>query len=225
MNAARDRILQRLRARHPALPRPLPDNPVRRFDWTGEERLMRFKECLEAVRGELAWVGEDWPRILFERLREKGAINLRYALDSDLGAELEQAWPDGDAIRLIPHREQVETCRQDLFSRTDAGLTGCLGGIAETGSLVLWPSVQEPRLLSLVPPIHAVVLEASRIRSTFHEFLVEEDWAGRGMPTNALLITGPSKSADIEQTLAYGVHGPKELLVLVRQDQGPAGLA
>ncbi len=126
--------------------------------------------------------------------------------------ELEQAWPDGDAIRLIPHREQVETCRQDLFSRTDAGLTGCLGGIAETGSLVLWPSVQEPRLLSLVPPIHAVVLEASRIRS------------GRGMPTNALLITGPSKSADIEQTLAYGVHGPKELLVLVRQDQGPAGL-
>jgi L-lactate dehydrogenase complex protein LldG len=45
------------------------------------------------------------------------------------------------------------------------------------------------------------------------------------MPTNALLITGPSKSADIEQTLAYGVHGPKELLVLVRHDQGPAGLA
>ncbi len=43
---------------------------------------------------------------------------------------------------------------------------------------------------------------------------------GQGMPTNALLITGPSKSADIEQTLAYGVHGPKELLVLVRQDPG-----
>ncbi len=43
------------------------------------------------------------------------------------------------------------------------------------------------------------------------------------MPTNALLISGPSKSADIEQTLAYGVHGPKELLVLVRQNPGLVG--
>jgi L-lactate dehydrogenase complex protein LldG len=40
------------------------------------------------------------------------------------------------------------------------------------------------------------------------------------MPANALLITGPSKSADIEQTLTYGVHGPKELIVLVRVDDG-----
>ena len=76
--------------------------------------------------------------------------------------------------------------------------------------------------MSLVPPIHAVVLEADRIRSTFHEFLVEEDWVGRGLPTNALLISGPSKSADIEQTLAYGVHGPKEFLVLIREGRGAA---
>ena len=77
--------------------------------------------------------------------------------------------------------------------------------------------------MSLVPPLHAVVLDARNIRSTFHEFLVAEDWVGQGLPTNALLITGPSKSADIEQTLAYGVHGPRELLVLVRQDLGLAG--
>ncbi|WP_278366532.1 LUD domain-containing protein, partial [Marinobacter salarius] len=41
-----------------------------------------------------------------------------------------------------------------------------------------------------------------------------QNWAA-GMPTNALLVSGPSKTADIEQTLAYGVHGPKELIVLV----------
>ena len=41
-----------------------------------------------------------------------------------------------------------------------------------------------------------------------------QNWSS-GMPTNALLISGPSKTADIEQTLAYGVHGPKELIVLM----------
>jgi L-lactate dehydrogenase complex protein LldG len=222
MSDPRTAILSRLRARHPAA-RPLPENPVRRFDWSPQERLSRFREALEAVRGEVVLVGADWPLRLFTWLRARDASNLRYAPATELGQALEQGWPDGEAIRLIPHREPVETCRQDLFANTDAGLTGCLGGIAETGSLVLWPSIQEPRLLSLVPPIHIVVLDARRIRSTFHEFLVEEDWVGQGLPTNALLISGPSKSADIEQTLAYGVHGPKELLVLVREDLGPAG--
>jgi L-lactate dehydrogenase complex protein LldG len=63
-------------------------------------------------------------------------------------------------------------------------------------------------------------LDAARITSTFHALMADQDWVGQGMPTNALLITGPSKSADIEQTLAYGVHGPKELIVLVRTAKG-----
>ena len=213
---AREAILQRLLQRTTAGPRPAPENPVRRFDWSPEERLRRFTAALTAVRGEVILVGDDWPAILFSHLQAKGAANLRYAPDTPQGAELEATWPDRGAIALIPHDQPIEACRTDLFTATDASLTGCLGGIAETGTLVLWPSIKEPRLMSLVPPIHAVVLEAERIRSTFHEFLVEEDWAGRGLPTNALLITGPSKSADIEQTLAYGVHGPKELLVLIR---------
>ena len=222
MSLARDAILQHLRRHHPPAPGTLPDNPLRRFDWSPEERLDRFQAALGAVRGEVLRVGADWPRLLHERLLAKGVTNLRYGPESAVGRDLEGAWPDQAGIRLIPHREPVERCRQDLFTATDAALTGCLGGIAETGSLVLWPSPQEPRLLSLVPPIHVVVLDAGRIRSTFHEFLVAEDWVGRGMPTNALLISGPSKSADIEQTLAYGVHGPKELLVLVRQTAGSA---
>ncbi len=213
---ARDRILERLRSGRTEVAPPMSELPVRRFDWDQPERLRRFRARMEAVRGEVHLVGEDWPRFLLDLLLAKGARNLLYGPAAVYGQELERSWPDARAPRLVPYSEPVESCREALFSDTDAGLTGSVGAVAETGSLVLWPTAEEPRLMSLVPPIHVVLLEAAEIRSTFHELVAEQGWAERGLPTNALLISGPSKSADIEQTLAYGVHGPKELVVLVR---------
>ena len=101
-----------------------------------------------------------------------------------------------------------------LVEGVDAAITSTLGGIAETGSLVLWPNNDEPRLLSLLPPIHVAIIKADSIAATLADLMTDSGWA-QAMPTNALLISGPSKTADIEQTLAYGVHGPKELIVLV----------
>ena len=213
---ARDRILERLRTAVRARPSAVPRNPVRRFDWSRDECLEHLRARLEAVRGEVHLVGDDWPATLFGLLKAKGVGNLLYGPGSHLGALLREGWPDPGDLALIPYAQPVEECREVLFDEIDAGFTGCAGAIAETGSLVLRPTREEPRLLSLVPPLHCVLLDAADIRTTLHEVLVEEDWAGRGMPTNLLLISGPSKSADIEQTLAYGVHGPKELLVLVR---------
>jgi L-lactate dehydrogenase complex protein LldG len=68
--------------------------------------------------------------------------------------------------------------------------------------------------MSLVPPVHIVLLDAANIYNTFYEAMQAEGWKD-GLPTNALLISGPSKTADIQQTLAYGAHGPKELVVLL----------
>lgn len=215
MSEARERILERLRSGGSGEPAATVDVPVRRFDWGLEERLERFRERIQAVRGEVHEVGSDWPRRMFELLREKGAGNLLYGPGGPLGPALEQGWPDRDAVRLVPYLEPVEGCRDALFQATDAGFTSCRGAIAETGSLVLWPTVDEPRLMSLVPPIHFVLLDRAKILSSFHQLVTDQSWCG-AMPTNALLISGPSKSADIEQTLAYGVHGPKELVVLVR---------
>ncbi len=216
MSEARTNILQRLRAGSLDGASAVVDDKVRRFDWSPDECLERFRDRMVAVRGEVHLVGDDWPRRLFELLREKGATNLLYGPSGPNGSELGQGWPDADAIRLMPYLESVETCRDALFQETDAGFTACRGAIAETGSLVLWPTPDEPRLMSLVPPIHCVLLDADKIYTTFHQLVTEEQWAQEGMPTNALLISGPSKSADIEQTLAYGVHGPKELIVLIR---------
>jgi L-lactate dehydrogenase complex protein LldG len=217
MTEARADILTRLRS-HRAEPVPLPQIATRRFDWDAAQRLARFRRMLEAVRGELHQVGDDWPTRLAALLRDKGAANLRYGPDGPLAAELTSGWPTASgAPTLVAHEQPIEVCREALFDATDAGFTGCRAAIAETGSLVLWPSPAEPRLLSLVPAIHCVLLEVGQIVSTLHELMAAEGWDRPGaLPTNALLISGPSKSADIEQTLAYGVHGPAQLLVLVR---------
>jgi L-lactate dehydrogenase complex protein LldG len=101
-----------------------------------------------------------------------------------------------------------------MFRHIPASLTAARAAVAETGTLILWPDEHEPRLMSLVPPVHIVLVEAGRIYNTFFEAMQSEGWKD-GMPTNALLISGPSKTADIQVTLAYGAHGPKELVVLL----------
>jgi L-lactate dehydrogenase complex protein LldG len=79
--------------------------------------------------------------------------------------------------------------------------------------------------MSLVPSVHFVLLDVSTIHADFFSAITTEGWKG-GLPTNALLICGPSKTADIQQTLAYGAHGPRELVVLLRHpDLGVEGVS
>jgi L-lactate dehydrogenase complex protein LldG len=75
------------------------------------------------------------------------------------------------------------------------------------------PDKQEPRLMSLIQPVHIAVLKSAKIHDTLAAAMKKEGW-GEKMPTNLLLISGPSKTADIELTLAFGLHGPKDLIVL-----------
>ena len=62
--------------------------------------------------------------------------------------------------------------------------------------------------------MHFVLLDARNIHDNLYAAMAAENWAA-GMPTNALVISGPSKTADIQQTLAYGAHGPREVIVLL----------
>jgi L-lactate dehydrogenase complex protein LldG len=106
---------------------------------------------------------------------------------------------------------------KDLF-KVDVGITYAQAGIAETGTLVLDSSVERNRLVSLVPPVHIAILHASQIFMTLGETLSALQGGDEISPA-ITFITGPSRTADIELTLAIGVHGPQELYVIVRQDQ------
>ncbi|MDX7783089.1 LUD domain-containing protein [Aeromonas caviae] len=107
--------------------------------------------------------------------------------------------------------------KEALFDQMQAGITHCAGAIADTGTLVLLPDGGEPRTLSLVPPCHIALLAASTIADNLAGLVAAGRWQ-QAMPTNLLLVSGPSKTADIQQTLAYGAHGPSRLLVVLVED-------
>ena len=95
-----------------------------------------------------------------------------------------------------------------------AGATEADFGIAETGTVVEVSGPGRSRLASLLPEFHLVVLPVSRLRSGLGEVLSEIE--SRGIPGAAVtLITGPSRTADIEQVLTIGVHGPARLHVVL----------
>ena len=105
--------------------------------------------------------------------------------------------------------------KQDLFT-VDVGVTSAQAGIAETGTLVLDSSMERNRLVSLVPPIHIAILDASKIFLTLGEALAALQ-AGSELSPAITFITGPSRTADIELTLTLGVHGPQELYVIINE--------
>ena len=139
-----------------------------------------------------------------EILAEKRIGTLLYAPATAHGKELASAI----STASLAYDQPIEAWKQEMFEGVDAAITGTRGAIAETGTMIVWPDADEPRLMSLVPPIHIALVDADAIVPTLYDAITTQNWSA-GLPTNALLITGPSKTADIQQTLAYGAHGPK----------------
>jgi len=215
---ARSSILARLRAPATPAPLPLPDVGAwfesRQRHEDSAQRVSRLRAALEAVKTEVHdTTAADWPDLLLRLIAAKGLRNLLIGNNTPHGAELEACQPAN--LELKRYTESIDSWRDVLFDEVDASLTLAKSAIAEVGSLILWPTPAEPRLMSLVPSVHFVLLDVATIHSDFYSAMTSEGWKD-SLPTNALLICGPSKTADIQQTLAYGAHGPRELVVLLR---------
>jgi L-lactate dehydrogenase complex protein LldG len=213
---ARDRILKRLHeaaAQAPDIP-PAACMPVAAYDRA--QRLERLTTLMNAVHTQIETANSrNWVERLRAILEKRNLKSLLYSPETAMGRKLRDAWPaePRNLPALCPWKGRIEEFKDELF-HIDAAITTTRGAIAETGAIVLWPDEKEPRLMSLVPPLHIAVLEADRICNSLCEIIRAEKWPDQ-MPTNALLISGPSKTADIEMTLAFGVHGPRELIVLI----------
>jgi len=220
--SARANILAKLRAAPTAGPLALPDVS----GWYGgqtladdmAQRTAHLRQALQAVKTEVVDVtAATWASALLRIAAAKGVRHLLIGAGTAHGEEVATQAPP--SLEIVRYEQPVEQWQARLFDGVDAALTMARGALADTGSLLLWPTPAEPRLMSLVPPVHFVLLDAQTIHANLFAAMDSEGWH-KGMPTNALLICGPSKTADIQQTLAYGAHGPRELVVLLRQPSG-----
>jgi L-lactate dehydrogenase complex protein LldG len=171
--------------------------------------------------------------------REPSAVLTSAA--EDLGAQVRTA-ADKGALRTIldevVHREEVSSVvlstdpevslvsdlvgdlgvlefgRGRKIAGAQLGITGTTGGIARTGTIVVESDRAGGRGASLVPSVHLALLRTDRIvDSPAAWWRTMTDRYPMGLPSQIVFISGPSKSADIEQTLTMGVHGPGSLWI------------
>jgi L-lactate dehydrogenase complex protein LldG len=119
-----------------------------------------------------------------------------------------------DATLPAAGDEATRAVRLAEFDRATVGITGAQAGLADTGSLALPSGPGRGRLASLLPPVHIAVLPVASLCPDMTTFLAAHPDTVR-QASNLVLITGPSRTADIEQVLTLGVHGPRELHILL----------
>ena len=165
----------------------------------------QFKTSLEAVDGHCVIVqGDDG---IVKALNQ--IVRGQYIAISD-NPEVERLLHLTD---LAIEELGIAPNAHDIF-RFDVGISTVQAAIAETGTLVLDSARERHRFVSLVPPVHIAIVRASQIYRTLSDVLslIRKD---KEISPAVTFITGPSRTADIELTLAIGVHGPQKLYVII----------
>lgn len=136
-------------------------------------------------------------------------------LDAEgLGKQVVMA-PDQDLIGLPWEATGLEIERRKAQNGDKLTVTAAFAGIAETGTLMLLSGPHSPTTLNLLPDVHIVVLSAESIVGPYEDAWQKLRERGKGVPRTVNMITGPSRSADIEQTLQLGAHGPIRLHIVL----------
>lgn len=222
--AERQQMLTVLRTalKSAVLPGATPDNPggFRRIDPETADRVERFTLELTTLGG-----------FVHEAPRPDAAViaDLIATITAETVVKRALMWDDawlpvpGLATALaakgfaIDHQhagDLTSAARRDELATATIGITGADAALAETGSVVLVSGPGRGRLASLLPPVHVAIVERGRFVRSLPDLLVARpELAVAG--SNLVCITGPSRTADIEHTLSRGVHGPKEVHVIL----------
>lgn len=211
---SRDEIFQRVRAalgrKLGQKPQPPPEPLLRIRSQSVASQIARFQSALQALGGTVTVVPT------FSAARD--AVENLLAGQSAVASNhpfLERCGIPG--ARFTDPAELRNAC-----ATAAAGITSAYCLLAETGTIVLRACPEEPRLLSLLPPVHIAVVPADRLLGNLDEML---SLLPRPVASSSAMVfvTGPSRTGDIEQFLVRGVHGPGDVhVILVRETRPPS---
>ena len=204
----RDHILNKVRAalgrRSGQTPESAPAPRLMRSERTRPEKVRLLLENFPGDN-ERVQSAEDARRFVTSRLDGQTAIASNDPILESLGIT--------DLPNVHSNVTEKDEIRR-LCAEVDAGVSGAAYALADPGALVMVSSVEEERLVSLLPPRHIAVVSAERVLSDLDElFLTVPDPAA--LTSSMVLIGGPSRTGDIEMILTLGVHGPREVSLVV----------
>ncbi len=219
MISGRDAFLQRVRqavaeGNRAGGAAPLPARGSAGYQGAGPDPAARFVQELTAAGGvaHRAADREAATAKVVELVRARSARRVLLGRGRVL-----DTLPLADALRAAG----IEVTRADelppgdprgpLFA-ADVGISEPDHLLAETGSLVVTARPEEPRSLTLLPPVHIAVADPSHLIADLFDLFAKYP---SGLPSSLVLITGPSKTGDIELRLVTGVHGPGEVHVIL----------
>ena len=199
---------ERKRAVAERLDDPKPNTIPMRGQRDREGRIALFREMAERVSATVERLAspEDVPAAIASYLRGHNLpMQLRAGSDPALSA---LPW------EREPHLERLEGASD---GRDAVSMSHAFGGVAESGTLVLLSGPDNPTTLNFLPDTHIVMLRADDVAGDYETVWrrIRERFGKGALPRTVNLITGPSRSADIEQTLILGAHGPRALHILV----------
>jgi L-lactate dehydrogenase complex protein LldG len=179
----------------------------KRSDAIGAERLTLFKEQAEGAMATVAVVADA---------AAVPAEAARYLRDANLPATLRM----GNDPRLaeMPWSSTAIDVKKGPSAGGDLNaVSHAFGAVAESGTLALVSGTDNPTTLNFLPDNHIVVVKAGDLAGNLEEVMgkLRASYGKGAMPRTVNLITGPSRSADIEQTLILGAHGPRKLHIIV----------
>jgi len=179
---------------------PLPGaGPRPAFDGDPVERFVAKMLEKSATLARIASLAEVGPEVA----RFVASVNAspRLCVSKALAAI---AWPPGFVIDHRAARREDET-----------SVTPCFAAVAESGGIVTLSGPDTPSTLNFVPENHIVVVHASQVVRHLEDIWAQWRASGRPIPRSVNIISGPSRTADIEQTIQLGAHGPRRLHILL----------
>ena len=192
---------------------------------TQRSQLMDQLARVAEMQGWKVHRAEDPEDVMAAVLAVANSVGARTAVrsDQDVFEEIPLdigAMNSGLAITVAARNEGFDRqAVRNSIIEAEMGITGADYGVAETGSVVVVPRQGLSRLVSLVPPVHVAVVRPQDVVETLDDvFLLrrlEYHRDGGDMGSYLNFITGPSRTADIEQTLVVGVHGPREAHMII----------